>query len=61
MSEEITTERIHTELPINEDEDIDVDSWEAGFLESVVFRQGGKRMTGLQRNKALEILEKYER
>jgi len=44
---------------IDEDDDIDVSSWEAGFIESVVYRYKGP-LSDAQREKARQIIEKYE-
>jgi hypothetical protein len=43
---------------IDEDEDITVGSWEADFIESVLYRYKG-RLSEKQRQKAKEIIEKY--
>jgi hypothetical protein len=45
---------------LDEDEDVTVTSWEAEFIESVVFKGNG-RLTQRQGEKALEILSRYGR
>ena len=39
--------------------DIDVDPWEADFLERVLFRQGSRSLSSRQRVSALRMIEKY--
>lgn len=43
---------------IDENEDIDVDSWEAEFIENVVYKYQGP-LSEKQRAKAEEIIERY--
>lgn len=43
---------------IDTDEDIVVDSWEASFIENVVYKYKGPLSEG-QRAKAEQIIEKY--
>lgn len=38
--------------------DKDVDSWTAGFIESIVFRYKGP-LSDKQRSKAIEVLERF--
>ena len=45
---------------IDVDEDVDVDSYEADFIENVVYKRPFRILTGPQVRKALEILDKYE-
>ncbi len=42
---------------LDRDDDIEVTSWEADFLESVLYRQKG--ISPRQREVALEMLDKY--
>jgi len=46
---------------VDEDDDVDVTSWEAEFIDSI-FKQYDKygRLTEKQRAKVLEIVEEYE-
>jgi hypothetical protein len=45
---------------VDEDEDVTVTSWEARFIETVVYRQRGEpRLTEKQRMAALGIIETY--
>lgn len=44
---------------IDEDEDINVSSWEAGFLDSVLYKYEGP-LSEAQRKIANQIIEKYE-
>jgi len=55
----MTDEEIREELKaIDHNEDIEVDSWEAGFIENVVYKYKGP-LSETQRKKALEIIDKY--
>lgn len=55
----MTDEELREELKaIDKNEDIDVDSWEAGFIENVVYKYKGP-LTEAQRTKAEQIVEKY--
>lgn len=43
---------------IDQAEEIDVDSWEADFIENVLYRYKGP-LSDAQREKAQEIIDKY--
>lgn len=49
---------IRARLKELDESDHEVSSWEAAFIESVLFRQTGS-LTDSQRNKALQILDDY--
>lgn len=44
---------------IDEDSDIDVSSWEAGFIESIVYKYDGP-LSDAQRKKALEVIDRHD-
>lgn len=60
LKEDWTDDTIRDVLKeIDEDEDIDVNEWEAGFIESIVFRYTGP-LSDAQREKALQLIDKYD-
>lgn len=55
----MTDEEIREELRfLDTNADVTVDSWEAGFIESVVYKYKGP-LSESQRKKAEQIIEKY--
>ena len=44
---------------LDTNEDVTVDSWEAGFIETVAYKSKGP-LSEKQRQKAEQIIEKYE-
>ncbi len=44
---------------IDESDDVDVSAWEAGFIDSVVYKYNGP-LSDKQRDSAESIIEKYE-
>lgn len=44
---------------IDEDDDVDVTSWEADFIDSIVYQYKGW-LTAPQRTTAIKIIEKYQ-
>ena len=46
---------------IDEDASVDVSSWTADFIETVVYTNAAATMSPKQRTKAREIIEKYGR
>lgn len=56
----MTDEEIREELRfVDTNPDVTVDSWEANFIESVVYKSEGP-LSKKQRKKAEHIIEKYE-
>jgi hypothetical protein len=54
-------ETIKKELKaIDEDDTVTVESWEANFIESIVYKQTYS-LTARQTSTALDIIERYER
>lgn len=55
----MSDEELRDELKaLDQNEDIDMDSWEAGFIENVVYKYKGP-LSEPQRAKAEQIIEKY--
>lgn len=55
----MTDEELREELRLlDTNEDVTVDSWEADFIESVVYKYKGP-LSESQRKKAEQIIEKY--
>lgn len=55
----MTDEELREELrALDQNEDIEMDSWEADFIENVVYKYKGP-LSENQREKAEQIIEKY--
>ncbi len=60
VPESVTDGEIRRRLQdVDEDDEVTVSTWEAGFIEGVVYKNSAWSLTDQQRKIAMQILEKY--